>query len=96
MFVKHFQCTSWTLGCALNIFSAFVRKHVCVLSSNVHLLKLCEEHVIKNSYGQFLLFLHFLFSFLPLVTQESSNSSFYDHASVCARRGPCALHCALK
>lgn len=47
MSVKHFQYTSCTLGCALNIFSAFVGKHVCVRSFNMNLLKLCEEPVVK-------------------------------------------------
>lgn len=94
MFVKHFQCTSWTLGCALNIFSAFVRKHVCVLSSNVHLLKLCEEHVIKKLLWTILVISpFFVFLSAPGHPRKQQQLLLWSCLGLCSERTMCSPLC---
>ncbi|EOA94086.1 Lipoma HMGIC fusion partner [Anas platyrhynchos] len=76
--VKHFQYTSWTLGFALNIFSAFVKKHVCIPSLSGHhragLPKLCEEHVVTILLWRVIAVSIFFHPYCPCLTQENSNS----------------------
>lgn len=76
--VKHFQYTSWTLGFALNIFSAFVKKHVCIPSLSGHhragLPKLCEEHVVTILLWRVIVVSIFFHPYCPCLTQENSNS----------------------